>query len=53
MTAKNEIKVLRELANKTDNCTASYKHLAGRILEQIKYNACSIIPYPTVEEKHI
>ena len=28
--------VQEELANKTDNCTVSYKHRKGRILLQIK-----------------
>ena len=36
MIAQNEINVQGELANKTDNCAVSYRHLTGRILEQIK-----------------
>ena len=36
MIAQNEINVQGELANKTDNRTASYKHCTGRILVQIK-----------------
>ena len=36
MIAKNEIKVQGELANKTDNCTVSYKDHRGRILVQFK-----------------
>ena len=36
MIAQNEINVLGELANKTDNCTVSYKHFKGRNLVQIK-----------------
>ena len=36
MIAQNEIKVQGELANKTDDCTVSYKHHTGRISVQIK-----------------
>ena len=36
MIAQNEIQVEGKLANKIDNCTVSYKHRKGRILEQIK-----------------
>ena len=36
MIVQNEINVLGELANKTDNRTVSYKHRTGRILVQIK-----------------
>ena len=36
MIAQNEINVQGELANKTDNCTVSYKNCTGRILVQIK-----------------
>ena len=53
MIAENEINVQGELADKTDNRTASYKHRTGRILVQIKYVVCTIIPYPIVEVKHI
>ena len=37
MTAQNEVNVLVELENKTDNRTVSYKHCTGRILVQIKF----------------
>ena len=37
MIAQNEIRVQSELANKTSNCTVSYKHHTERILVQIKY----------------
>ena len=53
MIGQNEINVQEELANKANNPTVSYKHRIGRLLVQIKYDACTIIPYPTVEEKHI
>ena len=36
MIAKNEVNVQGELANKTDNCTVSYKHRKKRALVQIK-----------------
>ena len=36
MIAQNEINVQEELANKTDNCTVSYKHCTGWILVQPK-----------------
>ena len=36
MTTQNEINVQGELANKTDNRTASYKHRTGRIVVQIE-----------------
>ena len=36
MIAKNEINVQGELANKTDNCTVTYKHRTWRILVQMK-----------------
>ena len=36
MIAQNEVNVQGELANKTDNCTASYKHRTGRTLVQTK-----------------
>ena len=36
MIVQNEINVQGELANKSDICTVSYKHLTGRILVQIK-----------------
>ena len=36
MIAQNKINVQGELANKTDNRTASYKHRIGRTLVQIK-----------------
>ena len=36
MTAQNEINVQGELANKTDNRTASHKDRTERILVQIK-----------------
>ena len=42
-----------ELANKADNCAVSYYHLTGRILVQLNNGACLIIPYLTVEVKHI
>ena len=35
MIAQNEVKVLGELANKTDNRTVSYKQCTGRNLVQI------------------
>ena len=44
MIAQNEINVQGELANKTNNRTVSYK---------LNKDACTIIPYPTVQEKHI
>ena len=36
MNAQNEINVQGESANKTDNCTLSYKRSTGRVLAQIK-----------------
>ena len=33
MTTQNEVKVQEQLANKTDNCTVSYKHCTGRTLK--------------------
>ena len=36
MIAQNEVKVDGELANKTDDCTVSYKHCTGRTLVHIK-----------------
>ena len=36
MIAQNEINVQRELVNKTNNRTVSYKHRTGRISVQIK-----------------
>ena len=42
----------KRVANKTDNCTVSYKHRTGRILVQINNSDCTIIPYPTVEVKY-
>ena len=36
MIAQNEVKVQGELANKTNNRTALYKHCTGRILVQFK-----------------
>ena len=36
MSARNEVIVQGELANKTDNCTASHKHGKGRTLAEIK-----------------
>ena len=36
MVAQNEVNVQGELANKTDDCTVSYKHRTGRTLVQIK-----------------
>ena len=36
MTAQNEVNVQGELANKTDNPTASYKRCTGSTLVQIK-----------------
>ena len=35
MIAQNKVNVEGELANKTSNCTVSYKHRTGRILVQI------------------
>ena len=52
MTVQTEINVQGGLANKTDNCTISYKHRTGRILAQVNNSDCTIIPYPTVEVKH-
>ena len=53
MIAQNEINVLGELANKTDNRTVSYNHRAEKILVQLNNDTCTIIPYSTVQEKHI
>ena len=36
MIAQNEVNVKRELANKSDDRTVSYKHHTGRTLVQIK-----------------
>ena len=36
MISQNETNVQRELANKTDNRTVSYKHRTGRILVKVK-----------------
>ena len=36
MIAQNEINAQRELANKIDDCTVSYKHRTGRILGKFK-----------------
>ena len=36
MTAQNEESVQRELANKTNNRTVSYKHRTGMVLVQVK-----------------
>ena len=36
MITQNEMNVQGELANKTDNRTASYKHRTRRILVQMK-----------------
>ena len=36
MIAQNEVYVQGELANKTDDRTASYKHRTGRTLLQLK-----------------
>ena len=36
MIAQNELNVLEELANKTDNCVVTYKHRKGRTSVQIK-----------------
>ena len=51
--AQNKIYVQWVLANKTDNCTVSHKHLTGSFLYKLNNGACSIIPYPTIEAKHI
>ena len=51
--AQNGINVQGELANKIDYRTVSYKHRTGRILVQLYNGACTIIPHPTVEVKHI
>ena len=60
MIAQNEVKVQGELANKTGDCTVSHKDVQGWTLVrkdglQYKLNngACEIIPYPTLEVKHI
>ena len=58
MIVQNKINVQGELANKTDNHTVSYKHPTGRILNtnfkhELNNDTCRIIPYPTVQEKHI
>ena len=53
MITQNEINVQGELVDKTDNRTVSYKHSTGRILVQLNNDAFRIIPYPTVQEKHI
>ena len=36
MIAQNEVHVQRELGNKTDNLTVSYKYRTGNILVQMK-----------------
>ena len=36
MILQNEVNMLGELANKTDNRLVSYNHRTGRILVQIK-----------------
>ena len=36
MNAQNEVDMQGELANKTDNRTAWYKHCVGRTVVQIK-----------------
>ena len=36
MIAQNELNVLGELANKTDNCIVTHKHRKWRISVQIK-----------------
>ena len=36
MIAENEVNLQGELANKTDNCTVTYKRGTGRTLLQIK-----------------
>ena len=53
MVTQNELKVQAELANKTDNRTVSYKHGTGRTLVQTKNGTYTIIPYATVDVKHI
>ena len=60
MIAQNEIKVQGVLANKN---TVSYKHIIiaqshisiiqGGFQYKLNNHACTIIPYPTVEMKHI
>ena len=50
---KQYINFKGELANKTDNCTVSYKHHTGIALVQLNNGACMIIPHSTVEMKHI
>ena len=49
---KDNINFKGELANKTDNCTVSYKHHTGIALVQWNNGACMIIPHLTVDMKH-
>ena len=53
MIAQNEINVLEELANKNDNHTFSYKHRKGGFYNKLNNDACTIVSYPTLEDKHI
>ena len=53
MIAQNEINVPRELAYKTDNRTVSYSIKLGGLSFKLNNDACTIIPYPTGEVKHI
>ena len=53
MIEQNEGNVQGGLANKTDNRTVSFKHGTRRIFFSLNNGACMVIPYPTVEVKHI
>ena len=50
MIAQNEMKVQEVLANKTDNRSLI---IQGGFQYQLNNGACTIIPYQTVEVKHI
>ena len=53
MIVQNEVNVQRELANKTDNRTSHVSIVQGGLQYKLNSGACTIIPYPTVQVKHI
>ena len=53
MIAQNEMNVHGELENKIDYRTVSYKHSTGKFHYKLKNDTSTIIPYPTVEVKHL
>ena len=53
MIVQNKIKVQGESANKTDNRTSHISIIQGEFQYKLNNGACTIIPYLTVEVKHI